>query len=95
MANQPTDMNMSKQNIDMNQDMDRQNIETAQRSGSNEQSPNVTGAGETSRSRNEDDIGNPKANTQDPHRLHETGRADTDMNSDSTDTMGGDLSSDS
>lgn len=92
MANQPTDVNMSKQNVDMNKNMERENIETAQRTGDNGQSPNVTGAGETSRSANEDDIGNPKAN---PHRSRETGRADTDMNSDSTDTMGGDLSSDS
>ena len=89
---QPSDVNQSKQNIDMNQDAGRQNIE----SGTNEQSPNVTGAGETSRSANEDDIGNPKAKTsRDPHVRRETGRADTDMNSDSPDTMGGDLSSDS
>ena len=96
MANQPTDVNMSKQNIDMNQDAGRQNIESTQesgvRSGTNEQNANVTGAGETSRSVNQDDIGNPRANTEDPHRSRETGRADTDMNSD---TMGGDLSSDS
>ena len=93
---QPTDVNMSKQNINANQNMDRQNIETAQRSGTNEQSANVTGSGETSRSAYEDDIGgslnigNPKA----AKRSRETGRADTDMNSDTTDTMGGDLSSD-
>ena len=75
MANQPTDVNMSKQNIDMNQ----QGVET----GKNVQSPNVTGAGETSRSANNDDIGNPQAKvTQDPHRARETGRADTDMDSD-------------
>lgn len=61
------------------------------KSGDNKQSPNVTGAGETSRSAAEDDIGNPKdAVTNDPHRARETGRADTDMNSD---TLGGDLSS--
>jgi hypothetical protein len=77
------------QNTDMNQ-----NISTNQnQSGENKQSPNVTGAGETSRSASEDDIGNPQdAVTQDPHRARETGRADTDMNSD---TLGGDLSSDS
>ena len=64
----------------MNQNAGRENIE----SGQNEQSPNVTGAGETSRSANEDDIGNRKANTKDTSRPRETGRADTDMDSDST-----------
>lgn len=83
MGNQPTEVNTSKQQVDMNQNPDRQNIETEQgaRSGSNKQSPNVTGAGETSRSANQDDIGNPKANTQDIHRGRETGRPDTDMDS--------------
>ncbi len=80
---QPSDVNTSKQNIDMDQKADqkvgRENIE----SGRNEQSPNVTGAGETSRSAGEDDIGNRKASTQDTNRGRETGRADTDMDSDS------------
>ena len=68
-----------------------------QKTGTNEQSPNVTGSGETSRSANEDDIGNPKgAVRKDSRRPRETGRADTDMDSGNrTDTMGGDLSSDS
>ncbi len=79
MAQQPTDVNSSKQNIDLDKAVRRQNIE----SGTNEQSPNVTGAGETSRSAGDDDIGNPRANTRDPHRGGETGRPDTDMNSDS------------
>ena len=71
MENQPT-----KQPTDMNQ-------HSGAKTGDNSQSPNVTGAGETSRSANEDDIGNPRANvTNDPHRARETGRADTDMDSD-------------
>lgn len=68
------------QNIDMN------------KSGSHTQSPNVTGVGETSRQASQSDIGTPDVDTQDPHRARETGRADTDINSD---IRGDELASDS
>lgn len=75
MGNKNLDMevNASKKNIDMKEQV---------RSGTNNESPNVTGAGETSRNYKRDDVGLPNADVQDPHRARETGRADTDINSD-------------